>query len=136
MNGPLTLSFDFKPQKIRSGRAQPPPPPPGLPKGNVPRVAKLLALAHHFEELRRSGVVADYSDLARLGGVTRARMSQVMGLLNLAPDIQEEVLYLPLTTSGFDPITTRDLLPLSQQMPWSAQREAWEKLRAEEARGD
>ena len=43
----------------------------------------------------RCGVVADYADLARLGQVIRARVTQIMNLLNLAPDIQEEILFLP-----------------------------------------
>ena len=35
--------------------------------------------------------------------VTRARMTQIMNLLNLAPDIQEELLLLPPVTEGRDP---------------------------------
>ena len=63
--------------------------------GHVPRVSRLLALAHRLERLLRTGVVKDYTDAARLGHVTRARISQVMSLLYLAPDIQEQVLFLP-----------------------------------------
>ena len=62
--------------------------------GRVPRVAKLMALAIRFDKLIRDGVVADYAELARLGHVTRARMSQIMNLLNLAPDIREALLFL------------------------------------------
>jgi len=42
-----------------------------------------------FETLIRSGEVRDYAALARLGHVSRARISQIMNLLHLAPDIQE-----------------------------------------------
>jgi len=48
------------------------------PSGRVPRVARLLALAHRLERLLRSGVVRNYAALARLGHVTRARISQVI----------------------------------------------------------
>ena len=65
----------------------PPPPPP------VARVARLMALAIHFEGLIRQGVVRDYADLARLGGVSRARITQIMNLLNLPAWKQEEILF-------------------------------------------
>jgi hypothetical protein len=57
--------------------------------GGVPRVARLLALALRFETLIREGRVADYSALAGLGHVSRARMTQIMNLLLLAPDNPE-----------------------------------------------
>jgi hypothetical protein len=54
--------------------------------------------------------VKSLADIARLGHVTRARVTQIMNLLLLAPDIQEEILFfLPPTTDGGDPITERDL---------------------------
>lgn len=52
------------------------------PPGKIPRVAKLMALVIRFERLVRDGVVADYAELARLGHVTRARMSQIIALLH------------------------------------------------------
>ena len=48
------------------------------PRGRVSRVARLLALAHRFEKLIADGDVRDYADLARLGHVTRARVTQIM----------------------------------------------------------
>jgi hypothetical protein len=63
--------------------------------GNLPRISKLMAFAIRFDGLVRSGEVRDYADLARLGYVTRARITQIMNLLNLAPDIQESILFLP-----------------------------------------
>jgi hypothetical protein len=62
------------------------------PTERVPRVARLLALAHHWQGLIRDGTVRDQTDLARLVGVTRARVSQVMRLLWLSLAIQEAVL--------------------------------------------
>jgi hypothetical protein len=61
--------------------------------GRVPRVARLMALAIRCEELVRTGVVEGYGDLARLGIVSRPRITQLMNLLNLTPQIQEEILY-------------------------------------------
>jgi len=55
-------------------------------------VARVLALAHHWRGLIESGVVKNQAELARLVGVSRARVTQVMGLLTLAPDVQEALL--------------------------------------------
>jgi len=88
-----------------------------------------MALAIRCEELVRTGEVADYADVARLGHVTRARMSQIIGLLNLAPDIQEAILFLPRTTKGRDPIGERDLRPICAASDWKEQRQLWCDLR-------
>jgi hypothetical protein len=63
--------------------------------GRVPRIARLMALALRFEHLVQSGTVRHYAELARLGQVSRARVTQIMNLLHLAPDIQEAILFLP-----------------------------------------
>ena len=101
-----------------------------LPPGRVPRVARFLALAHRFDGLVRSGAVRDYAELARLGRVTRARVSQVMNLLNLAPAIQEEVLFLPRTVQGRDAIILADLQPIASVVSWAKQRRMWDHLTA------
>ena len=99
-----------------------------LPAGRVPRVARLMALALRFEELLRSGQIASSSELASLGQVTRARISQISNLLCLAPDIQEALLFLPPTLRGRDPIILADLMPIAACMDWRKQRRLWRKL--------
>jgi hypothetical protein len=94
----------------------------------VPRVAKLMALAIHFHQLLRDGVVADYAELARLGRVTRSRLSQIMGLLNLAPDIQEEILFL-MREPGRERVTERSLRAIVAEVDWRRQREVWTVVR-------
>jgi hypothetical protein len=84
-----------------------------LPPGRVPRVARLMALALRFDELSRTGQVRSCGELALLGHVTRARVCQILNLLNLAPDIQEGLLFLPLTRRGRDPLILADLLPIA-----------------------
>jgi hypothetical protein len=101
---------------------------PEAPAGRVPRIARLLALALRFEQLLQAGVLADYAELARLGHVSRARVSQIMNLLLLAPDIQETLLFLPRTLSGRDPIHLRQLLPLTTVRDWRQQRALWQAL--------
>lgn len=102
---------------------------PSAPTGVVPRVARLMALAIRFDQLIRDGVVADQAELARLGHVTRARITQIMNLLNLAPNIQEEILFLPRTTTGRDRIHERILRPLNAQIDWGGQHHLWAALR-------
>jgi hypothetical protein len=95
--------------------------------GRIPRVAKLMALALRFEQLLKDGVARDYADLARLGQVTRARMTQIMNLLNLAPDIQEDLLFWEPITEGRDPVVLRNLQPITQQVDWRKQRQKFAK---------
>ena len=102
-----------------------------LPPGRLPRLARLLALAHKFEDLLRQDIIADAATLARLGQVSRARMSQILSLVHLAPDIQEAILFLPATVRGRDPIVLRQVQPIAQTLDWRRQRARWRKLVAE-----
>jgi hypothetical protein len=97
--------------------------------GRVPRVSRLMALAIHMDDLIRRGEVADYAELARLAHVTRARVTQIMNLLHLAPDIQEEILGLPRTKGGLDPIREKMVRPIAAIPDWRRQRRLWRELR-------
>ena len=99
------------------------------PKGRVPRVARLLAKAHHIDAMIRAGELRDLADAARAIGVTRARMTQIMHLLLLAPSIQEEILNLPLVTNSHDPISERQLRPIVAEPGWQRQRERWNEVK-------
>ncbi len=113
-------------KELRRGEAPPTPPPPVF--GRVPRVARLMALAIRMRRLINSGDVRDYAELARLGHVTRARMTQIMNLLNLAHDIQEDILFLPPVEFGRDPIRELQLRPITLVPDWRKQRQMWRKL--------
>ena len=104
-------------KKLRSGTMPVPAPVPD----RVPRVSRLMALAIHFDGLIRSGVVRDYADIARLGGVTRARVTQIMNLLNLAPEIQERLLFLPGSDKGRDLIGERNMRRICEVVEWREQ---------------
>jgi hypothetical protein len=110
-------------KELRSGAKT-----PALPPGRVPRVARLMALALRFDALVRAGQIGSYSELASLGHVTRARVCQIMNLLCLAPDIQETLLFLPLTQRGRDSISLADLMPIAARIDWRKQRRLWQKL--------
>jgi hypothetical protein len=93
-----------------------------------PRVTCLLALAHRFETLVQSSEVRDYANLARAGRVSRARMSQILKLLSLAPSIQEYILWLPPRSAGKEGITERHLRGIVREPRWDRQRALFEKL--------
>lgn len=120
------IHFDRKRRRkvIETG---PPPVRPGQP-GRVPRVARLMALAIRCEDLIRGGQIENNAQLARLGHVTRARVSQIMSLLHLAPDIQEAVLRLPRTERGRDPLILQQLMAVATVLDWRKQRRHWREL--------
>ena len=105
-----------------------PSPAAALRPGRLPRLARLLALAHKFDDLLRQGLIADYGTLARLGQVSRARISQILKLVQLAPDIQEQILFWPPILKGRDPLVLRQLLPITQVLDWQRQRSLWHQL--------
>ena len=100
-----------------------------VPPGRVPRVSRLMALALRLDELVRTGQIRSYRELALLGQVTRARVSQIVNLLYLAPDLQEALLFLPPTQRGRDPILLADLMPIAATFDWRKQRRLWRQLR-------
>ena len=112
-------------KELREGEAT-----PLAPAGRVARVSRLMALAIRLDQLIRDGVVADQAELARLGHVTRARLTQIMNLLCLAPDLQEQILFLPATERGRDAITEKQLRPIASIPDWRKQRRMWLRLTA------
>jgi len=89
----------------------------------IPRITRLMALAIQFDMLLREGRVASQAELARLGYVTRARLTQIMNLVLLAPDIQEALLFLPFAESR--PVWLAQLQPIATVPDWTRQRELW-----------
>jgi len=96
--------------------------------GRVPHVSRLMAVAIRLERLLAEGVARDYANLARLGGVTRARLTQSMNLTLLAPDIQEALLFPPRTLRGRDPIQEPHVRPITLVPDWPKQRKLWREL--------
>ena len=94
------------------------------------RAARLMALALRFETLLRNGAVANYAELALLGNVSCARISQILNLLHLAPDLQDELLFLTRKGRGRDPTHLARLQPIAAQFDWAKQRRMWRELLA------
>ena len=100
--------------------------------GRVPRVARLMALAIRFEQMIRDGEVSGYAELARRGHVSRARVTQIMNLLVLAPDIQEQVLMLQPSLKGRDLVSEHDLRTIARTTCWKVQRIQFNRIVASE----
>jgi DNA invertase Pin-like site-specific DNA recombinase len=101
----------------------------GAPVEPVTRITRLLALALKFEELIRSATVSNYAAVAQVAHVSRSRVTQMTGLLNLAPDIQEEILFLPAAEARQLRISEPSLRRLTATLLWNQQREQWTNLR-------
>jgi DNA invertase Pin-like site-specific DNA recombinase len=142
------LSRDGRPARPASRMRQPPPGPMDLsqPDGyldgdvpelenaamrlvgmlaGTPRITRLLALAVKFDGLIQQGIIKDYAELARLGQISRARVTQIMNLLNLAPDIQEEILSWADVRSSKQHIREASVRKMSSEVLWTRQREQW-----------
>ena len=116
MNGgqEIRYAFDFRPAKSQ----------PAMVGASISRIARLMALAIRFEGLVRDKQTRDYAELARRGRVTRARMTQIMKLLHLAPDIQERLLFLQPTKG----LNERSLRPIVRLDDWHEQRRMFHEL--------
>jgi hypothetical protein len=84
-----------------------------------------MALALKFQALLSEGTVRNHAELAQLGQVSRTRVCQILGLTNLAPAIQEALLFLPKTVRGPDRITENRLRAIASLVPWEAQIESF-----------
>ena len=115
----------FGAREMRPGagtNAHPPPP------ARTPKIARQMALALRFEGMLHRGEVGTQEDIARLGQVTQAYVSRIMGLLNLAPDLQEALLFWPRVEKGRPPVKLRDVEAVLAEPAWKAQRARWRTL--------
>lgn len=96
------------------------------PQGRAPRIARLLALAHKLDAMVRSGEIPGYSQLARLGHISPARLTQMMVLLHLAPSIQEYILFVSAADARF--ITELGLRTIAREPRWDRQRALFEQF--------
>ena len=67
-------------------------------------------------------------ELARLGHVSRTRLTQTLNLLHLAPDIQERLLFLPAVEKGRDAISEKQCRRLASEYDGDRRRRAFERL--------
>lgn len=118
----MTIDFAVRSRRNRKDSARPLEGDPSAIEPRRPaRIAYLLALAHRFEGLLQSGAVKNYAGLARLGHVSRARITQIMNLLDLAPAIQEHLLGLHAEIDSAKTITEGHLRRVLREIRWDRQ---------------
>ena len=91
----MKLEFEFNPDSLNDAKEAscgPEEPEAREPGCAVDPKARLLALAYHLQDMVETGLVKDTAHLARVAGVSRARMSQVLDLVLLEPKVQEALL--------------------------------------------
>ena len=99
------------------------------PQPPLARITRLVALAIRLgSAIERHKI--DCNQLARSGHVSRSRLTQILNLLNLAPDIQERLLFLPVGEKGRDRISEKKIRHLAAEYDWERQRSAFERLLA------
>ena len=123
-----TLIRGTLPLQRHRRRPEPGQVPPPSPPARIARLARLMALARHVEELVRSGTLGSYAAAARLGQISRARLSQILGLVNLAPDLQEHLLFLETPARGRPALGLRQVLTVAAALNWDEQRRRWRHL--------
>ncbi|MEK6630231.1 MAG: hypothetical protein AABY89_05795 [Acidobacteriota bacterium] len=99
--------------------------PPKKPK--TPRVVELLRKTIEWQVLLDAGKIATQADIARREGITRAMVTQVMGMLRLAPEIHQSILAIPATVRRRN-ITERALRPITQIEDRGQQAELFDAL--------
>jgi hypothetical protein len=117
-------------QRVRHGREKRfvEPKPPRDPVRRPARVAIALALAHKIEDAIQRGVARDRAEVARRLGLTRARVTQLLDLTLLAPELQAQVLALE-AVDGVEPLSERGLRAVAHRNTWTRQRSAWASVK-------
>jgi hypothetical protein len=123
----VEIQFQLHATVPRTGKTRPDD-PPSSGHGRPPRLTEVMAMAISFQDMIERHEVQNYADLARLGCLTRERMSQVMELVWLAPDIQEEILKFPPTATRF-PISEAAARKVASLLAWQEQRHKWQQLK-------
>ena len=116
------IQFDLRPS--RPQRTATPLTAPQSKPEKISRVAQVLALGISFQHMLRTGEISTYADLARLGCLSRERISQIIRLCWLAPDIQMEILVAD-RTSIVGRLSEAQLRRIAQPVSWAEQRNLW-----------
>ena len=120
----IGIEKPFTPSAGRFRRSKTPKP------GKVPHISRLLALAMQYDQMLRNKTVPDFTTLCQYAGVSKPRMTQILNLINLAPDIQTEILTLQEIRQSRGYFTERKLRPIAQESDWEKQRAMWNVLAA------
>jgi|LakMenE01Jun11ns_1017448.scaffolds.fasta_scaffold9878327_1 hypothetical protein len=124
----IKIQFETSSSSHGRQRVGSPKPKKSNTPAKLPHITKLMALAIRLEHLLASGQVKDQAEIARVAGVTRARVTQILNLTNLAPDIQQAILNLEPTTDHVPRFREREVRTIAILPNWEKQRMLWKRL--------
>ena len=124
------IKFQFETSSSSHGRQRvsAPKPKKSSAPAKLPHITKLMALAIRLEHLLATGQIKDQAEIARTAGITRARVTQIINLTQLAPDIQEAILDLKPTTHHVPRFREREVRTIAIVPNWEKQRVLWKQL--------
>ncbi len=125
----ITVTTKLDIRRERAGRkrfSEKPPVVESVPSNRIPRISRLMALAIRFQRMLRDGTVRDQNELARLARVTQPRMTQILNLNFLAPDIQEAILFL----DGNSTVSEKSMRPVTVEASWVMQHRMWKEIQS------
>ncbi len=122
------IQFETSSSSHGRQRVSPPKPKKSSAPAKLPHITKLMALAIRLEHLLATGQVKDQAEIARTAGITRARVTQIINLTQLAPDIQEAILNLEPTTDHVPRFREREVRTIAIVANWEKQRILWKRL--------
>jgi hypothetical protein len=124
------MKAKFETSASSHGRKRVGVPRPKMPSApaKLPHITKLMALAIRLEHLLATGQVKDQAEIARVAGITRARVTQILNLTNLAPDIQQAILDVEPTTDHVPRFREGEVRQIAITTNWGKQRLMWKRL--------
>lgn len=122
------IQFETSSSSHGRQRVSAPKPKKSSAPAKLPHITKLMALAIRLEHLLATGQVKDQAEIARTAGITRARVTQIINLTQLAPDIQEAILNLEPTTDHVPRFREREVRTIAILPNWEKQRVLWKRL--------
>lgn len=124
----IKIQFETSSSSHGRQRVSAPKPKKSSAPAKLPHITKLMALAIRLEHLLATGQVKDQAEIARTAGITRARVTQIINLTQLAPDIQEAILNLEPTTDHVPRFREREVRSIAIVPNWEKQRVLWRRL--------
>jgi hypothetical protein len=97
-----------------------------IPIKKEPLLRQNLVLAYQIQELFEKEKAKKLGQVGQWLHMTHARISQIMNLLFLAPDIQEEILFLD--DEKVFQLTEHKIRKIPVEVKWTKQREMWNEI--------
>jgi hypothetical protein len=131
----IQVGFQITPSSRGRHRVGTPRPVKPVAPPSVPHITKLMSLAIRLEHLLATGKVKDQAEIARTAGITRARVTQILNLTQLAPDIQEAILNLEPAADRTPRFREPEVRQIAIILNWQKQRIKWKRLAKPPSRG-